>query len=99
MFILRSAFWLGLAMIVLVPRDWDERVDVQAASQQALNSGKAVITQKVNSIECTSFECAGGKALLLASGVTTNPLSASPMQDSKARIQAPVPRPRLNRAG
>ena len=99
MFFLRSAFWLGLAMIVLVPRGGDMGTDMHAAGEQALNAGRTVVTNQINSINCTSLECAGGKALLLASGITHNPLQASTMQDSKARVLAPVPRPRLNRAG
>lgn len=99
MFILRSAFWLGLAMIVLLPRDWDAATDMRTAGQNAVHAGKTVVSQQVSSVNCTSFECASGKALLIASGITANPLLASPMQDSKALYQAPVPRPRLKRAG
>jgi len=99
MFILRSVFWLGLAMIVLLPREWDWGSEMHDVGREVLNSGQAALTQQVNSMECTNIECAGGKALLLASGMTDNPLLASPMQDSKAQFQAPVPRPRLRRAG
>jgi hypothetical protein len=100
MFILRSAFWLGLAVVVMHPIDWNAGAQAQALGQQALQTGQKAITTHVNAVQCTTMECAGGKALILASGITDNPLQASsPMQGSQSLVHAPVPRPRLARAG
>lgn len=99
MFIVRSAFWLGMAFVVLHPQDWNAGEQAQAAGQQALRAGQSAISAQVNSVKCTNLECAGGKAFLLASGIVQDSLQASPMQGSQSLIQPPVPRPRLARAG
>jgi len=99
MFLIRSAFWLGLAMIVIQPQGWDLGAKADALSTAAVDAGKQVVIQQVMNTPCDSIECVGGKALLLASGNSNNPSQASTMQDSLSLKLAPVPRPRPAWAG
>lgn len=99
MFLVRSAFWLGLAIVVLQPQSWDVGEQASALGDKAFDAGRQAVVQQVANIECTSIECVGGKALLHASGISHNPSQASTMQDSPDIQPAPVPRPRPARAG
>lgn len=100
MFIVRSAFWLGLAFVVLQPQDWNVGANAQALTDQAIQAGQGAITSQVSSYECKNIECAGSKALFLASGLSQHsPQASSPMQGSPSLSHPPAPRPRLLRAG
>lgn len=102
MFIIRSAFWLGLALIVLQPQDWDVGNQARAMGEAALDSGKRMAASRMMDADCTSIECFGGKALAVATRLEIdqiNPSQASTMQDSPSLASAPVPRPRLDRTG
>lgn len=86
--------------MVLQPQNWaNADADISALGAKASEMGREIATQQIEKIECTSIECVGGKAVLLASGIKNNPSQASTMQDSLSLDLAPVPRPRLARAG
>lgn len=98
--IIRSAFWLGLAIAVIQP--YGINLTAQARSVRpavALDAGHRAVTRHLMNIPCESIQCAGGKVALAVSGGEFNPSQASTMQDSPSLILAPVPRPRLDRAG
>lgn len=99
MFLVRSAFWLGLAILVIQPQNLDFEAKASALGDAALDTGRGVVAEHLTKIECKSIECVGGKMLISASGLTNNPQQASTMQDSPDLILAPVPRPRIARAG
>jgi hypothetical protein len=100
MFLVRSAFWLGLAFVVLQPHGLEIGAGAAALfGAKAANAGQEIAAAQVAKLHCDTLECAGGKAALIASGLTVNPSQASTMQDSPSLKLAPVPRPRLARAG
>ena len=96
MFILRSIFWLALAFVVIVPKG--AAPDAAALAQGAIESGRGMVAAQIDNLACTTIECAGGKAVLTAV-LTSNRQVVAPMQDLPTTGEAPVPRPRLNRAG
>lgn|SRR5690606_32923404 len=92
MFLLRSAFWLILAFLVMGPR-----VDLGAAagdlSAKAVTAGQQMIVSTVRDAPpCSSLECAGGRAML-AAAASSFPSVDTAMQDS-SNVLVPVPRPR-----
>ena len=92
MFLLRSAFWLTVAFIMIAPKDVDLGRRAQDMSAQAVAAGQQMIVSQILSSECSSLECAGGKAFLAA--VTTKlPSIEHPMQDT-SNTPVPFPRPR-----
>ncbi|AKR54715.1 hypothetical protein XM25_02630 [Devosia sp. H5989] len=95
-FILKSAFWLTVAFMVIRPG-----VDLPAAAgavtSQALAAGQSAIVQQIDKTECDTLQCVGGKALLSAavtSAALPAPAPVTPMQISTTEATAPVPRPR-----
>jgi hypothetical protein len=92
MFLLRSAFWLTVAFIMLAPHDVDLRQKAEALSSQAVAAGQDLIVAQMLSTECTSIECVGGKAML-AAVTTKHPSIDRPMQDTSI-TPVPIPRPR-----
>lgn len=95
-FVARSVFWLTVAYLVIKPGV--DFVDAQALSAQAMAAGQQAIVQQVQAIECDSFQCAGGKAVVAAALQTSPPVS-TPMHVSPASHSAPIPRPRPDWAG
>src|SRR5687768_11670789 len=92
MFLLRSAFWLTVAFIMIAPKDVDLGRRAQDMSAQAVAAGQQMIVSQILSSECSTLECAGGKAVLAA--VTTKlPSIEHPMQDTSS-TPVPCPRPR-----
>jgi len=92
MFLLRSAFWLTVAFIMIAPKDVDLGRRAQDMSARAVAAGQQMIVSQILSSECSTLECAGGKAVLAA--VTTKlPSIEHPMQDT-SNIPVPFPRPR-----
>lgn len=90
MFLVRSAFWLTVAFLVIKPG-----IDLDKAagdlSDQALAAGRQMITQSIATKDCDSLACVGGKAVI-AAAITDSapPAPAAPV---------PLPRPRPERAG
>lgn len=91
MFLVRSAFWLGLAFIVMRP-DFDVGSAVESAQAGAMEAGKAVIAEQLLEPHCDTIECAGRNALL-ASALSSSLSIDPPMQDSSISL-VPLPRPR-----
>ena len=91
MFLLRSAFWLIVAFMVIRPG-----VDVESAvasmQMQAMDAGKDIIAQQILEPDCDTLVCAGRNALL-ASALDSSLSLDPPMQDS-SNSPVPLPRPR-----
>lgn len=90
MFLLRSAFWLVVAFLVMKPNT-DIGAAASALSNTAIAAGQQLISEQVRATDCANLQCQGGKAVLSAI-LSSSPSGASTMQDSNAK--APVPRPR-----
>lgn len=99
MFLIRSTFWLGLALVILQPQGWNLGAQASALSAAVVDSGQHAASRHLMNVTCNSIECVGGKALLLAANIKNNPSQASTMQDSLSLNLAPVPRPRPDWAG
>lgn len=91
--VVRSIFWLTVAFMVIKPG-----FDFNTAAAQTVAAGSQVVAQQIQSIECDSFQCAGGKAVI-AAALQSSPSAGLPMHDSPATSAVPYPRPRLDRAG
>jgi hypothetical protein len=92
MFIVRSAFWLGVAFLVMAPKGTDFGAAATDLSQQAMAAGQQVIVSQILENDCTTIECLGGKAVI-ATVLTKVPSIDPSMQDS-SNSPVPFPRPR-----
>ena len=92
MFILRSAFWLTLAFIVMAPKSANLGAAAENFSAQALAAGQQMIVGQILANDCDSVHCIGGKALI-AAALTSSPSVGNAMQDSPID-PVPFPRPR-----
>lgn len=97
MFLLRSAFWLTLAFLVIRP-GVDMGDAAAALSSEAMARGSQFVAERIEAIECDDLHCVGGKALATAA-LQTNPPAGAPMHAQPARHPVPHPRPRPDRAG
>ena len=97
MFVLRSAFWLTLAFLVIRPGIGADMSDSAASlSREAMARGSQFVAEQIEAIECTEIQCLGGKALATAA------LQATPHAGASMHVQpaqVPLPRPRPDRAG
>lgn len=93
MFLVRSAFWLTVAFLVIGPKDVDLGRAAGDLSSHAVAAGQQMLAQKVLDTDCSTLECMGGKAVLAAVLPPTNPSADSSMQDS-SQDPVPFPRPR-----
>lgn len=98
MFLVRSAFWLTVAFLVIGPKDVDFGRAADDLSSQAMAVGQQIIAHKVLETECSTLECMGGKAALAVVLTPSNPSADSSMQDS-SQDPVPFPRPRPDRMG
>lgn len=96
MFLLRSAFWLTIAFILIAPKDVDLRQRAEDMSKDAMAAGQQLIVSQILATDCDTVECIGGKAILAS--VTKIPSVETPMQD-KSKHPVPFPRPRPDRMG
>lgn len=99
MFLLRSAFWLGLAFMIIQPASVALTADSAGAlGEQAVSAGKQVIAQKVAEARCDTLECVGGKAAIAAvlASSKTYTIQSEPQLMPEA---IPFPHPRLDRKG
>jgi|SRR5688500_12853713 hypothetical protein len=97
MFIVRSAFWLAVAFVVMAPKDIDFGATATNLSQQAVAAGQQLIAGQIIENDCDSIECLGGKAVI-ATVLTKVPSIDPSMQDS-SNSPVPFPRPRPDRMG
>ena len=99
MFLLRSAFWLTLAFLVIRPGVGADMSDSAAElSREAMARGSQFVAQQIEAIECTDIQCLGGKALATAA-LNATPHAGLPMHVEPAPTEVPLPRPRPDRAG
>lgn len=91
MFILRSAFWLTLAFVVMAPGAIDLGTTAETLSARAMAAGQQLIVGQIVANECGSVQCLGGKAI--AAALNSSPSVGSTMQDSPID-PVPLPRPR-----
>ena len=92
MFLLRSAFWLTVAFVVIAPKDVDLGARANDYSAQAIAAGQQVIVSQILSNDCHTLECIGTKAVA-AAVLSELPSTDSSMQDSSID-PVPFPRPR-----
>ncbi|MBN9335570.1 hypothetical protein [Devosia sp.] len=97
MFLLRSAFWLTVAFVVIRP-DADIGASAESVANQALAHGSQFVAQQIEGIECDSLQCIGGKAIV-AAALPTIPPSGTPMHVAPQDNPVPYPRPRPDWAG
>jgi hypothetical protein len=65
MFLLRSAFWLTTAFLLIKP-GVDIETTASDVSGQMLASGRSFAQEQVERIVCTEIVCAGGRAVAAA---------------------------------
>ncbi len=97
MFLIRAAFWLTLAFLVIRP-GVDVRDTATTISSEAMARGSQFIAQQIESVECDNLTCIGGKAMANAA-LNTNPVSVDPMHQKAVTGSVPLPRPRPDRMG
>ena len=93
MFLLRSAFWLTVAFVVIGPKDIDLGATAGDLSAQAVAAGQKMIVSRILEDDCQTIECLTGKAMLATAVTTAFPSIDTAMQDSSKTL-VPVPRPR-----
>lgn len=93
MFILRSAFWLTIAFVLMAPKSVDLGAAAGDFSSQAVAAGQQLIASQLLADDCSSVQCIGGRALAAAALTTSSPSVGATMQDSPIN-PAPFPRPR-----
>jgi hypothetical protein len=102
MFLLRSIFWLTIGFILVAPRDADLGADLgQAArtlSSEAVAAGQQMIVDEILKAECSTLQCAGGKAVLTSLVAPSSPSVVAPASDA-TNLLVPIPRPRPDRMG
>jgi hypothetical protein len=99
MFLLRSAFWLGLAFMVMMPHGTDLGASAGALSAQAMAAGEKLIVEQIGQVPCSTIKCAGSQAMIAAL-ITSTPSAGTPMHQTPVTTDpVPVPRPRPDRAG
>lgn len=90
MFFVRSAFWLGLAFLVIQPFGINLAASANRLGSAAIESGRTAALSGLDQVECKTFECAGAR--LVAQSVLT------PKQPDGTRVMtAPYPSPPLVR--
>ena len=92
MFLLRSAFWLTLAFVVMRP-DADVRETAGSVASQAMTRGSQFVAQQIQAIECDSLHCLGGKAVI-AAALPPIPPSSAPMHVAPQVVDPAIPYPR-----
>jgi hypothetical protein len=61
MFLIRTAFWLGLALLVIQPQGVDLAGSAGQIGSAAVETGRSVALDSLDQVTCDSFECAGIK--------------------------------------
>jgi len=109
MVLIRSMFWLAAAYLVIGPT-FNISDSVSGFSAQAFEGTQQMIANQVSNVNCTTLQCAGTKAVISAglnsvSNATTpgvanedHPNTTAPTSPG-GNVSAPIPHPRLTRAG
>lgn len=97
MFLLRSAFWLSIAFMVIRP-EMDMRETATALSSQAMARGSQFVAEQIEAIDCDSLTCLGGKAVVSAA-LQPVPPTGPPMHSLPVVDSVPLPRPRPEPTG
>jgi len=98
MFILRSAFWLGLALVVVHPGGVDLPKAAGGLTDAALKGGQQIAAASVSGIICVETGCGAG-ALALNARNAISQAGSSSRHDDLVPAAAPMPMPRLVRKG
>ncbi|HEV7718058.1 MAG TPA: hypothetical protein VGO70_03675 [Arsenicitalea sp.] len=93
MFLVKTAFWLTVAFVVIHPKDVDLGATAASMSSRAMAAGQQLIVAQILKSDCPLLNCAPAKPIL-AVDAAANPSVDSPMHDASIRSDAPVPRPR-----
>ena len=94
MFLVRSAFWLTAAFLVIHPGNVDIGATASAMSGQAMAAGQAIIVQQILKNDCSLTKCAPATPVVALTASTHTPSVDLTMQDSSAISLAPIPRSR-----
>ena len=94
MFLVRSAFWLTAAYLVIHPGNVDLGATASAVSGQAMAAGQAIIVQQILKNDCSLTKCAPTAQVVALAASARNPSVDLTMQDSSAISLAPIPRSR-----
>lgn len=92
-FILRSAFWLTIAFVLIAPRG-ESAGELPA---RALDAGRDFVVGRALGSKCDSLDCTAGKLALEVLAGSSSPSAVTPMQADG--IPVPLPRPRPDRMG
>ena len=93
-FILRSVFWLGLALLVIQPPGADLSGSARQLGSAAMETGRSAALDGIGRITCDSFECAGAK---LVAEATLQPQPEIAVPAGVTVADAPFPTAPLNR--
>jgi len=92
--LLRSAFWLTLAFLVIRP-GFDVQDSAASLSSAAMAQGSQFVAERIDAIECQDLTCAGTR--MLAAAALRPALKTNALQGPAGAV--PFPRPRPDRAG
>lgn len=91
MFIVRSAFWLTAAFVLLAPSaGMDIASSARSTGEDLVSRGGDAVASHIEAQSCASMECRLGKSLALAALPQTTVDRPAPA-DPVASPQAPVP--------
>ena len=91
MFLVRSAFWLTAAFLVLHPGNVDLGATASAVSGQAMAAGQSIIVQQILKNDCSLTRCAPTAPVVALAASVRNPSVDLTMQDSSAEVLASIP--------
>lgn len=94
LFLLRSAFWLTLAFILIAPRDQDPAQLPRSVVSESLSA----LQEQAETIACQDVACVAGKATLTVLAAPKSPSDTATMQAGVAPV-VPLPRRRPDRMG
>ncbi len=84
MFLFRSAFWLGLALLIVQPQAFGLLGSAEELGAAAVETGRAAALDGLDQVACASIECAGAK-LMAQSALRT--------QQPELQVKEPTPYP------
>ena len=102
--LIKSAFWLGLAFMLVGPQI-DLNQSVSEISENSIAATGSFLSNGINNVPCTSLECLGTKTMLSISMTKLSNQVHIANQTAQHEIipnganVAPFPRPRLVRKG